>query len=52
MDGEILDENLKRMGLDSVWLEKQIKNQGYHNVKEIFLGICDDNKTLSLFKGE
>ncbi|MBO5060884.1 MAG: DUF421 domain-containing protein [Clostridia bacterium] len=52
MDGRILDENLKRMGLDTTWLEKQIKAQGYHNAKEIFLGVCDPNNKLSLFSGE
>lgn len=49
MDGRILDENLKRMGLDVKWLEKQLKEQGYHNAKEIFLGLCDENNKLSLF---
>ena len=52
MDGRVLDENLKRMGLDSKWLEKQIKEQGYKNVKEILLGICDQNKQLTLYKNE
>ena len=50
MDGRVLDENLKRMGLDSKWLEKQIKEQGYKNAKEILLGICDQNKQLALYK--
>ena len=45
MDGKILDENLKRMGLDSIWLEKQIKKQGFKNAKEVFLGICDEKPT-------
>ena len=49
MDGRILDENLKRMGLDMKWLEKQMKEQGYKNAKEIFLGICDQNKNLYLY---
>lgn len=52
LDGRILDENLKRMGLDVKWLQKQLESQGYHSVKEIFLGVCDDNNALSLFKGE
>lgn len=52
MDGHVLDENLKRMGLDSKWLDKQLKAQGYHHAKEIFLGVCDKNKQLSLFAGE
>ena len=50
MDGRVLDENLKRMGLDAKWLDSQIKKQGFKNVKEIFLGICDHNKQLSLYK--
>lgn len=49
MDGRIMGENLKRMGLDLKWLEKQIKAQGYHDAKEIFLGLCDNNNNLSLF---
>lgn len=49
MDGRIMDENLKRMGLDLQWLEKQVKSQGYHDSKEIFLGLCDNNNKLSLF---
>ena len=52
MDGRILDENLRRMGFDSKWLQKQIKSQGYKEPKEIFLGICDNNKKLLLFKSE
>ena len=49
MDGRILEENLKRLGLDITWLEKQLKTQGYHDEKEIYLGLCDNNNKLSLF---
>ncbi len=49
MDGRILHENLKRMGLDTNWLNKELKCQGYKNAKEIILGICDENHQLSLF---
>ena len=52
MEGRILDGNLKRMGLDKKWLDRQIKEQGYKNVKEIFLGVCDDNNQLMLFGNE
>ncbi len=52
MDGRILEENLKRMGLNRIWLEKQIKAQGYKRAEEIFLAVCDENNTLSIFKGE
>ena len=49
MDGRILDENLKRLGLDANWLKKELECKGYKTAKEIFLGICDDNKQLTLF---
>ena len=52
MEGRILTENLKRMGLNHEWLEKELKIQGFKNAKEIFLGICDGNKELTLFKIE
>lgn len=52
MDGRILDDDLKRMGLDTKWLQKQIKDQGFKSAKEVFLGICDQNKQLSLYKAE
>ncbi len=50
MDGRILEENLKRMGLDRNWLDKELKCQGFKDAKEIFLGVCDDNKEVTLFK--
>lgn len=49
MDGRIMGENLKRRGLDTVWLEKQLKAQGFHSEKEIFLGVCDNDNKLTLF---
>lgn len=52
MDGRILHENLKRMGLNLDWLEKQLKKQKYKNAKDIYLALCDDKKKLSLFPME
>ena len=49
MDVRIIEENLKKIGLDSRWLQKQLKAQGYHTAKEIYLGLCDPNNSLSLF---
>lgn len=49
MDGYVLEENLKRLGLDINWLEKQLKNKKYDNAKEIYLAVCDENNQLSLF---
>ena len=52
MDGRVLDENLKRMGLDGNWLQKQLEAQGYQSPAEIFLALCDTNHKLTIFKGE
>ena len=49
MDGHILHENLKRLGLDLKWLEKQLNKQKFGSAKEIYLGICDKSNNLSLF---
>jgi len=49
MDGRVLDSNLRRMGKDAKWLEKQLKAQGYGSPREIFLGLCDDGGSLSLY---
>lgn len=49
MDGRILDENLKRKGLDETWLQKQLDEKGYHNAKEVLLAVCDNNNKLSIF---
>ncbi len=52
MDGRVLEDNLKRMGLDINWLKKEIAAQGFKKPGEIFLGVCDDNNQLTLFKSE
>ena len=36
-DGRVLDENLSLAGLDSAWLQKQVRAQGYRAPSEIFL---------------
>lgn len=52
MDGRVLNENLKRLSLDLKWLEGQIKVQGFSDVSEVFLGICDNDNQLTLYSGE
>ena len=46
----ILEDNLKRMGLDRTWLEKQLKQRHISNAKEVFLAVCDRNLKFVLFK--
>ena len=50
MDGRILEDNLKRMGLDRTWLEKQLKQRHISTAKEVFLAVCDRNLKFVLFK--
>ena len=52
MDGRILGENLRRMGLDDKWLSKQLADQGFKTAVYIFLGVCDRNHQLTLFAYE
>ncbi len=49
IDGRILGENLERMGLSEDWLERELKLQGYRSAKEVYFGMCDVEKKLSLF---
>ena len=49
MDGRVIDDNIKRIGLNDDWLQKELKKQGYKNAKEIFLGIFYDEIQLTLF---
>ena len=53
MDGRIMDENLRRMGRDAKWLLRSLKNQGYKDAKEIFLGVYhSEEDKLDLYKNE
>ena len=49
MDGRVLGENLKRMGLDDKWLQKQLTAQGYKKPQEVFLAVCYNNNQLTVF---
>lgn len=49
MEGRVLEENLERMGLNTVWLNKELNRQGYKGASEIFLGVCESDNTLTLF---
>ena len=53
MDGRAMGENLSRMGRDVRWLEKQLKLQGYKDVKEIFLGVYrPEEDKLTIYSNE
>lgn len=50
MDGRVLEDNLKRMGLDLTWLDKQLKQRHIHSAKEVFLAVCDRNLKFILYE--
>ncbi|MGN0981979.1 MAG: DUF421 domain-containing protein [Candidatus Limivicinus sp.] len=53
MDGRILEDNLKRMGLNRTWLDRQLEQRHIRAAKDVFLALCDRNGKLVLFeKGE
>lgn len=52
MDGRILHGNLKRMGLDPYWLQKELAVQGYKSEKQVFLAVCDQNNQLTVYENE
>lgn len=50
MDGCILEKNLKRMGLDLTWLDKQLKQNNIHSPEDVFLAVCDRNLKFVVYK--
>ena len=49
MDGHIMSTNLKIIGKNEDWLEKQLKSQGYKSAKEIYLATCNRNNNVSIY---
>lgn len=49
MDGRVLGENLRRMGLDEKWLARQLRSQGIDGPQSVFLALCDREKHLSCY---
>jgi uncharacterized membrane protein YcaP (DUF421 family) len=50
MDGKIMYNNLKAFGKDKKWLIKKIKEQGYHNIKDIFLLVCNNSLEVTIYE--
>ena len=50
MDGRILEDNLKRMGLDLTWLDKQLKQRNVCSAQDVFLALCDRNLKFVLYE--
>lgn len=52
MDGRILEDNLKRMGLELTWLNKQLEQRHIHSPEEVFLALCDRNLKFVFYEKE
>ena len=50
MDGRILEDNLRRMGLELTWLNKQLEQRHIHSAEEVFLALCDRNLKFVLYE--
>lgn len=50
MDGRILEGNLKRMGLDRTWLDKQLKQRHIRSASDVFLAVCDRNLKFVVYE--
>lgn len=51
IDGKVNEENLKLAGKNSIWLDRELHNNGFHDAKEIYLGTVNTvDNTLLLYK--
>ena len=51
LDGHVNEENLKHTGKNTVWLEKQLHEQGFHSWDEVFLGTVNTvENTVSFYR--
>lgn len=50
MDGRILESNLKRMGLNLTWLDKQLKQNNINSPQDVVLALCDKNLKFVAYK--
>jgi len=45
-DGRLLDKNLKSIGLDQRWLEKELQTRGMKDYRQVFLLTVDEQKNI------
>ncbi len=50
LDGQVVHENLKNVGHDEMWLQKQLVSQGFEKPEQIFLATLDNQDNLSLYE--
>ncbi len=50
MDGRILEDNLKKLGLNLTWLDRQLKQRHLSSARDAFLAVCNKNRKLIIFE--
>ena len=48
--GKVSDENMKLLGLDRQWLDRQLKQNGKTDVSEVYLMTVTDKKKIKIYK--
>ena len=51
-DGRVLEANLRHLGLDTLWLDSTLREQGYSSPEEVYLMTVDEEKALFLARKE
>ena len=52
MDGCVMNENLKKAGLDKNWIQKQLAGLGIGKTSDVYLGFVNPDGNLSAYKFE
>ena len=50
MDGRVLEGNLRRVGRDRNWLQKQLEERDIHSPRDVFLALCDRQGTFAVYE--
>lgn len=50
IDGNIMENNLKNINKDKRWLVTRLENEGYKNLDNILLVICDSKEKLTVYE--
>ena len=45
-----MPNNLKAINHDEKWLIERLKKEGYENISDLFLVLCDSKEKLTIYK--
>jgi len=49
LDGHVMEENLKKTGNNTTWLNNELEKQRYTKINDILLATCDSENNLSVY---